>query len=127
SGVEEKSAGLESPGQHRIHYAPSKPLHLIKEKDLSAFVRERGLDVSRTALLEVFPVETSTAERFSWGRRVCLSRSGSWTEAATKLFATLRSLDTDKTVDVLVALECAPESLGLAISDRLRRASAKTT
>ena len=123
SGVEE-TAGHEAPGQHRLHYAPSKPLHYVAADKLDAFLRERGLSRAAGALLEVFPSTPLIAQ--GWSEQECLSPRSDWSEAASRLFATLRALDSNSRVEFIVALECSPESLGLAISDRLRRASAKT-
>jgi len=124
TGVEDGEEHV-APGQHRVHYAPSKALYLVAAPELEKFIALRGLDPSQGALFEVFP--TSLGADISWRRRVCLSENRSWSEAASKLFSLLRSLDADDDLRFIVALECAPESLGLAISDRLRRASAKTS
>ncbi len=123
SGVDE-TTGHEAPGQHRLHYAPSKPLHYIPADRLDALLEERGLLRAEGAVLEVFPSTASIST--DWGARECLSPRGESTEAAAKLFATLRALDSNPRISFIVALECSLESLGLAISDRLRRASAKT-
>lgn len=123
SGVEE-TAGHEAPGQHRLHYAPSKPLQYVAAHNLEAVLSKGGLSRSGGALIEVFPSTPTIAA--GWGAWECLSSRGDWSEAASRLFATLRALDANPKIKFIVALECSSESLGLAISDRLRRASAKT-
>jgi L-threonylcarbamoyladenylate synthase len=123
SGVDD-TAGHEAPGQHRLHYAPSKPLHYVAAADLDRLLETLGISRAQGALMEVFPSTPPVAS--GWGLRECLSDRGDWSEAAAKLFSTLRALDADSRVSFIVALECSSQSLGLAISDRLRRASAKT-
>jgi L-threonylcarbamoyladenylate synthase len=111
----------ESPGQHRVHYAPSKPLYLIEPGSLSHFLASRSGIAERSALLEVFP--SGIDQGASWAHREVLSQKGSWAEAASKLFSTLRHLDQSNGIEAIVALTCSEDSLGLAIMDRLRRAS----
>jgi L-threonylcarbamoyladenylate synthase len=52
-----------------------------------------------------------------------LSPSGNLDEAASKLFAALRQLD-NSDATLIIAHKCPDELLGLAINDRLMRASA---
>ena len=120
------SGSHEAPGQHHVHYAPKKALYYLRADKLDSFVKERGLDVSRGALLEVFEHDEGAEFRRLCARRKVLSRHRSWPEAAAQLFAAMRSFDNENDIDYIVALECSQESLGLAISDRLRRASART-
>lgn len=126
SGALPEGGGHEAPGQHHIHYAPKKALYLVQAEKIDAFVRERALDARRGALLEVFEGRENSEFRRRCARKKCLSPSGQWGEAAAQLFSAMRWLDSKNDIDYIIALECSQESLGLAISDRLRRASAKT-
>jgi len=51
-----------------------------------------------------------------------LSSNNSQKEMAVNLFAALRRLE-EMEVDCIIAVEAVPEGLGIAINDRLRRAS----
>jgi L-threonylcarbamoyladenylate synthase len=101
-----------APGQLPSHYAPRTPL-LISERCASCerFGRRLGL-------LFVGPSRpTSGFEAVE-----CLSPTGELRQAAANLFAAMRRLD-EKGLDLIVA-ELAPDhGLGLAINDRLIRAS----
>lgn len=105
--LQEKAATLKSPGMLESHYAPSLPVRLnvtapLATEALLAF----GSDVPKGAK-EV----------------VSLSDSGDDKEAAAKLFAALRALDSREFT--AIAVMPIPEAgLGSAINDRLRRAAA---
>ncbi len=101
-----------SPGQLTSHYAPFTPL-VISDDDPPAGDRRIGLlclqepiDWSPYAAIEV------------------LSAQGCLREAAVHLFAAIRRLDA-MGLDCIFARPVPEVGLGLAIMDRLRRASAK--
>lgn len=119
SGVEILDS-QESPGQSPVHYSPKKKLFYLNPVDLEKFLNNS--ENSNWALLEVFPTHFTHPKIRS---HLILSRNHSWSEAAAQLFSSLRQLDQDNLVEGIVALECSEESLGAAISDRLRRASQK--
>lgn len=101
-----------APGMIESHYAPRKPL----------FVGEVGAlmnaHVGKRIGVIAFRAHHAAA------RCETLSAQGDPSEAAHKLFAAMRALDTSD-VDVILA-EVFPEvGLGKAINDRLRRAAAK--
>lgn len=110
----------EAPGQSAIHYAPKKPLYLLNEDEVVAFLNNSSW--TQVALLEIFP---SHIQHPAIRRRECLSPSRFWSEAAARLFATMRLLDRDPRIDVLLAVRCSSEQLGAAILDRLERAAQK--
>ncbi|MDR2150389.1 MAG: threonylcarbamoyl-AMP synthase [Spirochaetaceae bacterium] len=107
---------ISSPGQLKNHYAPTKPLH--------------------TSSLEQIPYHTDAAYLFfdgksreSWcagkpaiAKTLVLSESGSLSEAAANLFVLLHELDAE-TVPVIYAQLAPEKGLGIAINDRLKRAS----
>jgi L-threonylcarbamoyladenylate synthase len=103
-----------APGQTPSHYAPSTPLEVvIHASELSLDPNERvGLLAWNSPVTDKGFAEI----RF-------LSPQGDLLEAATRLFALLRELDSAK-LDLIIA-ESVPETgIGAAIMDRLRRASA---
>lgn len=108
-----------APGQLDAHYAPSTPLRVLEQP--SDFVPEPG---KRYALLSYRGDESSpylglcewtTVESLSPG-------SGKLAEAAIRLFYTMRTLDAAG-VDEIIAEPVSETGLGVAIMDRLRRAS----
>lgn len=101
-----------APGQLASHYAPRTPLVLSH-----AFTR-RGHSAARVGLLQIGPAQPAAG----FDRVETLSATGDMREAAASLFAAMRRLD-EAGLDLIVA-ELAPSAgLGLAINDRLRRAS----
>lgn len=105
AGLTEGSAGdgaIEAPGQMQSHYAPNKPLRL------NAVAKERG------EWLIGFG---------SVGGDDSLSRTGSLTEAATRLFHALHRAEASSKAAIAVA-PIPERGIGIAINDRLRRAAA---
>lgn len=103
--------GEQSPGMQARHYAPMTPLTLLEENasiptDLKGrtgwLVYDRILDVR--------------------GPQEALSTRRNLAEAASRLFACLRRLDT-LGLDQIVAWKVPDRGLGQAINDRLTRAS----
>ena len=98
-------AARKSPGQLTRHYAPSLPVRL---NAVSAQAGEAYLAFGPT---------------LGAGKALNLSASGDLNEAAANLFAMLRSLDQSESTGIAVA-PIPEEGLGVAINDRLLRASA---
>ncbi len=101
-----------APGMIESHYAPRKPLFV---GDVPALLKEHS--GKRCAII-------AFATHYDQWRCETLSPSGDASEAARNLFRVLRELDTSD-ADVILAEIFPNESLGRAINDRLRRASAK--
>ncbi|MEM8622245.1 MAG: L-threonylcarbamoyladenylate synthase [Pseudomonadota bacterium] len=102
---------LEAPGMMVSHYAPRARLRL------DAVAPEPG-----EAWLG-FGADPPEAWRASL--RASLSEAGDLSEAARRLFATLRRLDEALGAGAIIAVARVPEAqLGLAIKDRLQRAAA---
>jgi len=102
-----------SPGQLAQHYAPRKPLYLLPD-DVDF---PTGPDVGVLSLLPLPTVQ-------DFGAVEVLSETGSLTEAAARFFAALRRLDAAP-VQRLYARRFPDHELGLALNDRLQRASTK--
>lgn len=101
---------VNAPGQLPHHYAPATPLRLI---DLSSVARSERLRAGALALR--CPIEGYAATRI-------LSASGDLREAAANLFDALHQLDACG-LERIDAQPLDERGLGLAIMDRLRRAS----
>ncbi len=111
-------AGLASPGNLSRHYAPQTPLWLAEASEL--------IEVSPDARVGLLTfgdlVPDGVLSEFTCVEN--LSAIGDLREAATKVYAALRRLDSVN-LDKIVAV-CLPDrGLGRSINDRLRRASAK--
>ncbi len=107
------SSDPKAPGMLKSHYAPRKPLFLNYKE---AFVESTQAESTGYLLFDNFiggvPKEN---------QRV-LSRTGDMREAAHNLFAYLRELDA-LPVERILAERPPMKGLGLAINDRLQRAS----
>lgn len=115
-----RQEGMTSPGQLASHYAPGKKLILLGKDD--QFDPAPGV---RYGLLS-FKGDSSLANTHDWSRVEALSPgSGRLAEAAVRLFAVMRQMDEDDTIDVIIAEEVPKAGLGYAIMDRLNRAAAK--
>ena len=136
---EQPSHTLQSPGLLTSHYAPQKPFYLLP-RPLSS-LQENGwksiLDQTQSLdphapigflLMSGNPTSLDASFLRKLNRPVIvrsLSHSGDLHEAARNLFAEMRALDSSE-AQVLFSEPCLTEKgLGFAISDRLKRASAR--
>lgn len=94
----DKADAVNSPGLMRNHYAPETPLHIIEEDNI------KFVDFNKT-------VGKLDFEKYS-----------SVEEIAKNLFKDIRELD-EKGYSYIVARKVADEGLGIAINDRLEKAS----
>lgn len=108
-----------APGQLTSHYAPLTPLILLE--DPSDFQPEEG---KRYGLLSYRGEDDSPyVTLHDWERIESLSPgSGKLAEAAIRLFFVMRLLD-EAGLDAIIAEPVSETGLGVAIMDRLRRAS----
>ncbi|TPW34950.1 L-threonylcarbamoyladenylate synthase [Oecophyllibacter saccharovorans] len=105
-----------APGQLSSHYAPSLPVTLNMTDPAT---EQAVLAFGKTG--ETGPA--NSADRLVWN----LSESGNLAEAAARLYAGLRFLDTEGTRRGLKGIAVQPipaEGLGEALNDRLKRAAA---
>ncbi|MDB6071306.1 MAG: threonylcarbamoyl-AMP synthase [Verrucomicrobiales bacterium] len=109
----------EVPGQLPSHYAPRTPLRLVENPD--HFLPEEG---KRYALLSYRgDAEDGYLDLTEWEHVLVLSPgSGKLPEAALRLFHCLRALD-ELEVDEIIAEPVPLREVGMAIMERLRRAS----
>jgi len=113
------AAAPQSPGQLDAHYAPSTPLRLLANP--ADFTAEQD---KRYGLLSYRGDESSKyLELCDWAAVESLSPgSGKLAEAAIRLFYAMRTLDSAG-LDEIIAEPVSETGLGVAIMDRLRRAS----
>jgi len=107
-----------APGQFPSHYAPLAPLHLVDRGSLADVVPAEG------AVALTFGAACHEAVRAAGRFRElrCLSEAGDPLEAAARLFDVLHGLDAAGATEIWA--ERLPDAgLGLAVNDRLRKAS----
>lgn len=115
----ESSVRVEAPGQLESHYAPRTPLRLIAPGVAVLIYDQENQVAARLGSLAFR--EPSTAAQFA--REEILSPTGDLREAAATLFDKMRRLD-EAGLDMIIAEEVPEHGLGIAIMDRLRKASA---
>ena len=113
-----------SPGMKHKHYAPKAPVVLVegsvlavagKIRELAESYKAEGKRVGVLASQETYAYYDVTAVR-------CLGNRRDVTMAAANLFRMLREFDAEN-VDVIIAEGVPAEGLGLAVMNRLRKAS----
>lgn len=111
----------EAPGQLASHYAPRTPLRLLEKP--SDFTPEPG---KRYALMSYRGEEKDGyVDRAEWEQVMILSPgNGKLPEAAVRFFYVLRELD-KLGVDEIIAEPMHEHGMGIAMMDKLRRASTK--
>ncbi len=104
-------AGLASPGLLKSHYSPTKPMCIFNDGDYYPESKKIGylaFQKSKSAL--------------NYTKSEILSEKGDLKEAALNLFGALHRLE-DSDVDMIVAEPVPEVGIGVAIMDRLRKAS----
>ncbi len=111
----------EAPGQLANHYAPVTPLRLLRK--FEDFQPEEG---KKYGLLSYCGSEKAGfINGHDWAVVEELSPgNGKLAEAAVRFFYVLRKLD-ESGVDEIIAEPCSETGLGVAIMDKLRRASVR--
>ncbi len=108
---------IESPGQLASHYAPATKLRLLEQ----VFEAEALASDGRAFL--AWDEESAEAAGAKFAHVEVLAPGGNAILGASRLFKLLRELDA-MGLDEIIALRPPPDGLGLAIGDRLARASA---
>jgi L-threonylcarbamoyladenylate synthase len=109
-----------APGQLPMHYSPRKPLYIVDRAENIAGLIPAGTALKRTGLLS-FKGEGDLSEL---GAVEILSETGSFIEAASRLFVALHKLDSAE-IDMIFAERVPQEGLGTAVMDRIYKASVK--
>jgi L-threonylcarbamoyladenylate synthase len=122
--TEVSSEKARSPGMKHKHYAPKAPVVLVegsvlavagKIKELTEAYRLEGKKVGVLATEEI-------CAYFEGAVVKCLGRRRNVAAVAANLFGLLREFDSEN-VDVIIAEGISAEGLGLAVMNRLRKAS----
>lgn len=109
------SSNPQAPGMLKSHYAPRVPMVLGNIEALLA--QHQGKKIGIISFQKTFQPASTL-------HPVTLSPAGDFTEAARKLFAGMRHLDS-LDLDIIIAELLPEQDLGRAINDRLRRAAAR--
>ena len=112
-----RSSRPQSPGMLERHYAPRTPLYLLDETQ-----DPRSLEGDWTARGKVGLLSLAPVKRSGFAHVEILSPTGDLVEAASRFFQALRRLD-GAGLDAIVATPIPKRGLGLALVDRLTRAS----
>ncbi|MDR2808530.1 MAG: threonylcarbamoyl-AMP synthase [Spirochaetaceae bacterium] len=107
---------ISSPGQLKSHYAPKTALHVYPLKGLPYYTDAAYLFFDGKSRDSWCACNPAAAKIY------VLSESGSLSEAAANLFILLHELDTE-TMSAIYAQLAPEKGLGIAINDRLKRAS----
>ena len=111
NSIKINDGSLVSPGLLKSHYSPIKPLSIFKDGDYYPESKKIGYLAFQKSNLTL---HYSTVE--------ILSEKGDLKEAAVNLFGALHRLE-DSEVDMIVADPVPEVGVGVAIMDRLRKAS----
>ena len=101
-----------SPGQQFLHYAPKTPLY---------FIDDYKIDASKKTGLIAFQ-ELSLEEKIKYQKVIEISKDKNLSEIAKNLYSALREMD-NSNLDIILIDKCEEKGLGLAVMDRLKRAS----
>jgi L-threonylcarbamoyladenylate synthase len=107
------SSNPQAPGMLKSHYSPSKKLVMGEIESLINVHSDKNIGILRFQ-----PV----AGLNGYKNQIILSKDGDLREAAKNLFSALRKLD-DMDIELIIAEKAPNHGLGLAINDRLKRAS----
>lgn len=111
--IKTSSSNPSAPGMLSSHYSPGRKLMV---GDISELLKKYQKDTVSTITF------SEKIDGLSNDRQQILSAKGDLKEAAANLFKALRELDRDD-VEIILAEKFPEEGLGLAINDRLKRAS----
>lgn len=107
----------QAPGLLESHYAPTKPFLIGDLDELIFKYKSQGVEFAVLSFDKTF-------DSIPQENQIALSSSSDLKEAATHLFAAMRTLD--KSNAAVILAELMPEmGLGNAINDRLKRAATK--
>ena len=113
--ISHSSSNPKAPGMLKSHYSPRKEMIILNNDNLENEVQKDSIGYLAFQKYRVdLPKEN----------QLILSESGNYRESAKNLFAYMRQLDAMDIDKIYVEL-LPEEDLGIAINDRLRRASVK--
>lgn len=121
-GIGEFKGEAYSPGLKYRHYSPSKPLILVEGKSKIQTISKLIEENPNAGLL--LTKETASLLKKSIKELIILGSEANPFEIAYNLFDSLREMD-KRNVDIIIAEGIEEKGIGLAIMNRLRKASSK--
>lgn len=114
-----------SPGMMDSHYSPKANLILVEEKGERQIkeVRKKALIQRDSGLKVGIMAKEENKEKYKGFHVKVIGKGNELKNCATNLFSTLRDFDKEK-YDVIIAESLEKYGLGLAIMERLKKASA---
>ena len=120
-----KSAGeMISPGMLPKHYAPTTPIYLLQKEVPTSHPNVKKFKMGECAFLTIGRSTRNFHQR-DFGHLENLSHRGDLVEAAARFFETIRKLE-NMAYTAIIADSIPEEGLGVALMDRLTRASSGT-
>ena len=122
-----RSAAVESPGQLETHYAPWTPFYLLTGSweecgEKAQVLLKTEQEKKQAPLCAGLITFSGTKHPGAFESVQTLSEKGDLSEAASRLFQAIRNLD-KMHLDLLLAEPAPEKGIGLAIMDRLKKAS----
>lgn len=108
-----KTDKIIAPGLLKSHYAPKKPLYILKD-ERTQFPEHSGL---------IFHEQKS--ENLKAERIIYTSQTNNLPEIASNLFSALHAMEDDPQINQIFIEPVVEEGLGLAIMDRIKKAAYK--
>jgi L-threonylcarbamoyladenylate synthase len=118
----ETDGNIISPGQGSLHYAPSRTKLYLASTYLNEKQPNNNLSKDKLALIALFASHLSQFNLNEFNTIEVISHNNSTKEVAENLFSVLRKFD-QNCYDAVIVSELEPQGLGLAIMDRLKRAT----
>ncbi len=121
------SSNPTSPGQLESHYAPKKKLYLLKKNEININLTE--IEIKNVGFFLIDEVGflgfDEYMEHIPKENQILLAENGDIKLAAQKLFGSMRELDL-KNIKIIFTFGVPSHHVGMAINDRLQRASFKS-
>ncbi len=110
--------GKASPGLMNSHYSPDKPIYIMPAQEGLEYALKAGFNTSKGAFISFYGKRPK-----GYNHTEILSLNGNLTEAAVNLFGCIHNLEDNCQIEFIVAEPVPETGIGIAIMDRLRKAS----
>ncbi|TAH27936.1 MAG: threonylcarbamoyl-AMP synthase [Cytophagales bacterium] len=118
------SSNPTAPGQLESHYAPEKKMYFIKRNDIE--IQNNTIHLKNFDVFDINEVGflgfDEYLEKIPRENQIILAENGNIQLAAQRLFGAMRELD-KKNIKIIITFGVPTYQIGLAINDRLQRAS----
>ncbi|TAG51942.1 MAG: threonylcarbamoyl-AMP synthase [Cytophagales bacterium] len=122
--VQNSSSKPSAPGMLESHYAPEKKMYFIKRNDIE--IQNNTIHLKNFDVFDINEVGflgfDEYLEKIPKENQIILAENGNIQLAAQRLFGAMRELD-KKNIKIIITFGVPTYQIGLAINDRLQRAS----